>query len=69
MSLKTKNIVLKEIVYSIPTHRLKQWVIEALESGYITEKPDYRSRRSMSNALLQLSDDQLVSLMSLNISL
>lgn len=69
MSLKVRNPVLKEIVVSIPTHRLKQWVIDALDAGYITNKPDYRSRRSMSDALLGLSDYQLVSLMSLHISL
>lgn len=69
MSLKVRNPVLKEIVVSIPTHRLKQWVIDALDAGYITDKPDYRSRRSMSDALLELSDHQLVSLMALPISL
>lgn len=69
MLSQTKNPVLKEIVISIPTHRLKQWVIDALDAGYITEKPDYRSRRSMSDSLLALSDYQLISLMSLPVSL
>ena len=69
MSLQTKNTVLKEIVVSIPTHRLKQWVIDALDAGYITDKPDYHSRRAMSSALLELSDHQLISLMSLPVSL
>ena len=69
MSLQTKNTVLKEIVLSIPTHRLKQWVIDALDAGYITDKPDYRSRKSMSDALLELSDYQIISLISLPVSL
>lgn len=69
MSLQTRNPVLKEIVTSIPTHRLKQWAIDALDAGYIADKPDYRSRKSMADALLKISDYQLVSLMSLHISL
>ena len=68
-SVVTRNIVLKEIVNSIPTHRLKQWVLDAIELGYLGSKPDYRSRQSMANALLTLPDYQLISLMSLNISL
>lgn len=69
MLLTIKKSILKEIVLSIPTYRLKEWVINAIDAGYISKKPDYRSRKSMSDALLNLSDYELVSLMSLNISL
>lgn len=69
MQITNRNPVLKEIVESIPTHRLKQWVLEAFSSGLISSKPDYRSRQSMITALLKLSDYQLLSLMNLNNSI
>jgi hypothetical protein len=64
-----KNKTLREIIQSIPTHRLKEWGIKATEIGYVDRKPDYRSRKAVIECLLQLNDSQVMNIMELTNSL